>query len=51
MSLICFPAAEAGKTTADEVDKWFQGLSELNDSGDFLQLWFFGIVGGTVPHR
>lgn len=44
-------AAEAGKTTVDEVDGWFQGLSELNDSGDFLQLWFFVIAGGTVPAR
>jgi ubiquinone/menaquinone biosynthesis C-methylase UbiE len=44
-------AADAGKTTRDEVGQWFQGLSDLNDAGDFLQLWFFAIVGGTVPQR
>jgi SAM-dependent methyltransferase len=44
-------AAEAGKTTLGEVGGWFQHLSDLNDAGDFLQLWYFVIVGGTVPHR
>jgi ubiquinone/menaquinone biosynthesis C-methylase UbiE len=44
-------AADAGRTTVGEVDGWFQGLSELNDAGDFLQLWFFVIASGTVPAK
>lgn len=41
-------AADAGKVTHAEIDEWYSGLSALNDAGDFLQLWFFAIVGGTV---
>ncbi len=42
-------AVEAGKLTQAEVDEWYRGLTELEEAGDFLQLWFFAIVGGTVP--
>jgi SAM-dependent methyltransferase len=41
-------AVEAGKVTAAEVEEWYRGLAELEAAGDFLQLWFFVIVGGTV---
>ena len=34
--------------TAAEVEEWYRGLAELEAAGDFLQLWFFVIVGGTV---
>lgn len=42
-------AAEAGKVTHAEVEEWYRGLAELEEAGDFFQLWLFVIVGGTVP--
>ena len=41
-------AVEGSKVTAAEVEEWYRGLAELEAAGDFLQLWFFVIVGGTV---
>jgi ubiquinone/menaquinone biosynthesis C-methylase UbiE len=41
-------ALEAGKVTAAEVNQWYRDLAELEAAGDFFQLWFFVIVGGTV---
>ena len=44
-------AVEAGKVSIEEVEQWYQGLEELEAAGDFLQLWSFVIVGGTVPAK
>jgi ubiquinone/menaquinone biosynthesis C-methylase UbiE len=41
-------AAEAGKITVSEIEEWYRGLAELKASGNFYQLWFFVVVGGTV---
>lgn len=44
-------AVEAGRVSAHEVEEWYRGLEELEAAGDFLQLWSFVIVGGTVPAK
>ena len=44
-------AVEEAKVTSAEVEEWYRGLAELHASGNFLQLWFFVIVGGTVVKR
>jgi len=42
-------AADAGKTTTAELDEWYRGLAEVEQTGGFVQLWFFATVSGTVP--
>jgi ubiquinone/menaquinone biosynthesis C-methylase UbiE len=44
-------AVEAGKVTREEMEEWYRGLAELEEAGDFLQMWFFVIAAGTVPAK
>lgn len=41
-------AADAGQVAHAEVDEWLLDLAELNERGEFLQMWIFVLVSGTV---
>jgi ubiquinone/menaquinone biosynthesis C-methylase UbiE len=41
-------AAEEGIVSHAEVNEWLEEQALLNESGDFLQLWIFVLVCGTV---
>jgi ubiquinone/menaquinone biosynthesis C-methylase UbiE len=43
-------AVADGKLTQAEADEWYRGLAELEMAGEFMQLWFFVIAGGTVTY-
>jgi len=41
-------AVEKGMASRAEVGEWLEEQAALNESGDFLQLWFYVMASGTV---
>jgi len=41
-------AAENGSVSRAEVDEWLEEQAQLNQSGDFFQMWFYVLACGTV---
>lgn len=41
-------AAEKGSVSRAEVDEWLEEQAQLNESGDFFQMWFYVLACGTV---
>jgi ubiquinone/menaquinone biosynthesis C-methylase UbiE len=43
-----YQAAERGLVARAEVEEWLDDMAQLNARGEFLQMWHFALVSGTV---